>query len=84
MAVAPSRTSAGVFGMVRMTRVPGLSRASMAAIGMPAAIETTSASGRTRSEIWSSTRRMICGFTARTTISERSTTSRFEVVTWMP
>jgi hypothetical protein len=45
IAVAPASTSAGVLGMVRMTACPACRRASMAAIGMPAAIETTSASG---------------------------------------
>ena len=69
IAVAAASTSAGVFGIARMTRVPLASRAWIVATGTPAAIEITSASREIVSATSSSTRLMICGLTDNTTIS---------------
>jgi hypothetical protein len=44
IAVAPAPTSAGVFGMVRMTREPGGTAPSIMRVEIPAAIDTRSVS----------------------------------------
>ncbi len=70
--------------MVRTTCVPGGSSASMAAIGVPAATEITSVSGRKLDAISVQTRLMICGFTDKKTRSLSTTTSRFDCVMRTP
>src|SRR5262249_43367419 len=52
--------------------------------GTPAAIEITNARGFKCGAIWSHTGVRICGFTDRTTISERRSTSSLCAVAWMP
>ena len=59
----PSSTSAGVLGMTRTTATPSGTRASMNAVVMPAASETSSWPGRSTGAISSSRSPMSCGLT---------------------
>ena len=68
-AVAPAPTVAGVLGMARTMRMPECSRRSMAAMGTPAATQTTSFSREMSGEMPRSTWSRICGFTQSTTTS---------------
>jgi hypothetical protein len=84
MAVAPASTMAGVLGIVRTTRVPAGRKPSIAAIGMPAAIETTSASGFTPLRTSGRSRSKTCGLVASTTTSAARAASSFDVITRTP
>ena len=76
MAVAPASAIAAVFGIARTTRVPGGRRASIASIGTPAAIDTTTSVGERPAPIGARMRSTICGFTATTiTSAQRATAS---------
>jgi hypothetical protein len=76
----PAPTTAGVFGIERMTRAPDGSRRSIAAVDTPAASEMTSAPGATASAISRSTRSRICGLTDSTRICDCRATSRLSPV----
>ena len=81
IAVAPASARAATLGIVRTTREPGGSRASRAAMGTPAAMETTSWSFRTSGPMTVSTLSTTCGFTERTITDDARTSSWLSVVT---
>src|SRR6185436_3767948 len=84
IAVAPSRTRAGVFGITRMRRASLGRRARILSVATPAAIEIRSLPRVTAGAISVATASMICGFTARITMSARFTSSALSDETWMP
>src|SRR6266850_35978 len=84
MAVTPSRTRAGVFGITRMRRASLCSTVRILAVETPAAIEIRSLRRVTAGAISFSTDSMICGFTARITMSAWRTSSALSDETWMP
>ena len=86
-AVHPAFTRAGVFGMQRMSRMAvtsRLKRAAMRSSVRPAAIEITSVFSFTTSRISAITSGKNWGFTASTSTSAASATSRLLAVTAMP
>src|SRR5439155_1628404 len=84
IAVTPSRTRAGVFGITRMMRESLCRRARILSVATPAAIEIRSLRRVTTGAISAATASMICGFTARITMSARRTRSALSDETWMP
>src|SRR5262245_25462260 len=83
MAVAPSSTRAGVFGMTRISRALRLSRCPRSVrVATPAAIEMRSFVRSTAGAISRSTGPMIWGFTARMITSDSAT--RAELVGKVP
>ncbi len=75
----PSPTSAGVLGIALTTATPAGSAASIVSIVMPAASETTVASGRTDPAISSSSASTSCGLTTMSTTSASVTASALPV-----
>src|SRR6478735_2823321 len=75
MPAMPWSTSAGVFGMTRMTEVPSGSRDSRYSVVIPAASDTTVLPGTTWSWISSSRAAMSCGLTQSTRVSATSAAS---------
>jgi len=84
IAVTPSRTSAGVLGITRISRASLCRTARIFAVETPAAIEIKSLRRVTAGAISFRTASMICGFTARMTMSEWRTSSTLSDETWMP
>src|SRR6058998_1582576 len=84
IAVTPSRTRAGVFGITRMRRESLCRRARILSVATPAAIEIRSLRRVTTGAISVATASMICGFTARITISAWRTRSALSDESWMP
>src|SRR5207244_7068068 len=84
IAVTPSRTSAGVLGMTRMSRASLPSPARSLGVETPAAIEMRSFRRVTAGAISLRTSSMIWGLTARITTSARRTSSPLPAATWMP
>ncbi len=84
MAVTPSRTRAGAFGITRMRRASLCSPARIFAVETPAAIEIRSFRRVTAGAISFRTASMIWGFTARMTMSHWRTTAALSDETWMP
>ena len=78
IAAMPSSTSAGVLGMTRTTATPSGTRASMNAVVMPAASDTTSWPARSSGAISSSRSPMSCGLTTSARVSALRAASRFE------
>ena len=75
----PSPTRAGVFGIARTTAMPSGRADSMVAIRMPAASDTTVASGPTAGAISSSRAGTSCGLTTTSTTSAPATASALPV-----
>jgi hypothetical protein len=76
-ALAP--TNAGVFGITRITLIPGGIAASIFARGTPAAIEITKCRTGSKTNFNSFNKETTwCGFTAKNKISAFATTSEFE------
>src|SRR5215831_2897528 len=84
IAVAPSRTRAGVFGITRMRRESLGRRDRIFSVATPAAIEIRSLRRVTAGAISVATASMICGFTARITMSALRTSPALSDETWMP
>src|SRR6185369_7593981 len=84
MAVTPSSTSAGVFGITRIRRASLCSTVRILAVETPAATEIRSLRRVTAGAISFRTASMICGFTARMTMSEWRTTAALSEETWIP
>src|SRR5256712_4868290 len=83
-AVTPSRTRAGVFGITRMRRASLWRTARIFAVETPAAIEIKSFRRVTAGAISINTASMICGFTARITMSAWRLSSALSDETWIP
>src|SRR5213594_1547367 len=83
-AVTPSRTRAGVFGITRMRRASLCRSARIFAVETPAAIEIKSFRRVTAGAISVNTASMICGFTARITMSAWRISSALSDATWIP
>src|SRR2546428_8003020 len=83
-AVTPSRTRAGVFGITRMRRASLCRTARIFAVETPAAIEIKSFRRVTAGAISVNTASMICGFTARITMSAWPISFALSDETWMP
>ncbi len=73
-----------MFGIVRITRVPGASRDSIAALVTPAAMEISSVSGRSAFRSSGSMRPKTCGLVASTITSAFSATSALVATVVMP
>ena len=84
MPAMPSCTVAGAFGIARTTGTPSASCASIAAVGMAAATESTVCFDVSDEPISDSSASRSCGFTATTTRPAPATASAFASVASMP
>src|SRR6266542_898337 len=84
MPAIPSCTVEGEFGIARTTGTPSAMRASMYAVGIAAATESTVWSGESREPMSASSASMSWGLTATTTSAAPCTASAFDVVASTP